>query len=143
MHEVSVMAQIVDEILKIAGKNRAESVEKVVLEVGDLTFLGTEQLRFAYAVLSQDSILRNSAIVIRKIKGRIKCQSCGYEGALGEKGGISHFSPIFTCPKCGGKVTVVSGRECVLRSMRLKQKTEKSKPSGKRGKKAVGKRKRS
>ena len=124
MHEVSVMMSIVEEILKVAGENGAESVESVRLEIGELTFLGREQMKFAYEVLTQDNMLKGSKILIRKTPGMIKCTSCGYEGALRSGKGVNHLMPVFACPKCGGKVAVTAGRECVLKSIRLRKKTE-------------------
>jgi hydrogenase nickel incorporation protein HypA/HybF len=128
MHEVSVMMSLVEEILRVAGENDAECVESVRLEIGELTFLGREQMKFAYEVLTQDNMLKGSKIIIRKTPGRIKCMSCGYEGALGSGKGVNHIMPVFACPKCGGKVSVAAGRECVLKSIRLRKKAETGKP---------------
>ncbi|MDI6887812.1 MAG: hydrogenase maturation nickel metallochaperone HypA, partial [Candidatus Thermoplasmatota archaeon] len=65
MHEFSTMCQIVNSIMEeLKGKD--VKVTEVWLEIGELTFLGTEQLKFAYEVLtSNDSALKCSKLVIK------------------------------------------------------------------------------
>jgi hydrogenase nickel incorporation protein HypA/HybF len=120
MHEFSVMTQIVDLVLGEAKRRNASKVEQVDLEVGEFTMLGLEQLRFAYEVLSKDSILQGSVLEIRTIKGKIKCASCGYEGSVQVAEDTPHRSvPILECPKCKSAAKIVDGRECVMRNIRM------------------------
>lgn len=44
MHEVSVMSSIIEAVLKELNKYDIESVEEVYLTVGEMTYLGSEQL---------------------------------------------------------------------------------------------------
>ena len=78
MHEYSIMSQIVQTILTEAENNKLKSISKVVLEVGDLTFLGEQQMQFSYDVLSKDTILSNSKLIIETIKPEIECTKCGF-----------------------------------------------------------------
>ena len=120
MHEFSGMTKIVDSVLEEAKKRDAQKVEQVELEVGEFTMLGQEQLKFAYEVLSKDSILKGSKLEIRSIKGRIKCDSCGYEGDVKVAEDAPHRSvPILECPKCHSAAKIVEGRECVVRNIRM------------------------
>jgi hydrogenase nickel incorporation protein HypA/HybF len=120
MHEFSVMTQIVDSILDEAKKRDAHKVEQVDLEVGDFTMLGEEQLKFAYEVLSKDTILQGSALRIIPRKGRIKCESCGFEGEMRLAEDSPHrMVPILECPKCHSPAKIVEGRECVIRNIRM------------------------
>ena len=50
MHEVSVMSSIIEQVLNELDKHEVERVEEVELVVGELTFLGHEQLLFAYEI---------------------------------------------------------------------------------------------
>jgi len=120
MHEFSVMTQIVDSVLEEAKRRDAHKVEQVDLEIGEFTMLGQEQLRFAYEVLSKDTILQGSKLEIRTIKGRIKCDSCGYEGKIMIAEDTPHSSvPILECPKCHSAAKIVEGRECLVRNIRM------------------------
>ena len=64
MHEFSVMNQIVKSVLQEIKNHRVKSVSEVYLEVGELTFLGHEQLKFAYQILTEKNSLKNSKIIV-------------------------------------------------------------------------------
>lgn len=120
MHEFSVMTQIVDSILEEAKKHDATRVEQVELEVGDFTMLGEEQLKFAYELLSKDTILQGSKLDIGHLKGKIKCESCGFEGEMRLAEDSPHrLVPILECPKCHSPAKIIEGRECVIRNIRM------------------------
>jgi hydrogenase nickel incorporation protein HypA/HybF len=119
MHEFSIMSQMVEGILEEAGRHDATKVEEVVLDLGDFTMLGDEQLKFAYEVLSKGTILEGSVLTIRHIKGRIVC-TCGFQGDMSPSEDAPHRAvPILECPKCKGAAEIVEGRECVVRNIRL------------------------
>lgn len=119
MHEFSVMAQIVDSILEEAKKHHASRVESVLLELGDYTMLGEEQLRFAFEVLTKDTIISGAQIDVKHLKGKVRCK-CGYEGNASVGDDTLHkIAPILECPKCKGAAEIVEGRECVVRNVRM------------------------
>ncbi len=120
MHELSVMTQIVDSVLAEAKKRNATRVEAVDLQIGEYTMLGEDQLKFAYEVLSKENpILKDSDLVIKHVKGRIKC-SCGFEGDVKPSPDSPHkIVPILECPHCGGIAEIIEGRECVIRNIRM------------------------
>ena len=80
MHEVSVVSDIVSAILRELENYNVEKVEEVVLVVGEMTSLGQEQLEFAYEIVTKDTKLEGSKLVIENEKIRVRCESCGYEG---------------------------------------------------------------
>lgn len=116
MHEFSVMNQIIEAVLEEVKNHNVKSVDKVYLEIGELTFLGHEQMKFAYQVLTEKNILKNSKIIINEKKAKIKCKKCSYNGKIEYDYDPSfHFSlPKFICPKCEGPVDIVEGKECVI-----------------------------
>ncbi len=120
MHEFSVMTQIVDSILEEAKKRDAKKVEEVDLEIGEYTMLGDEQMKFAYEVLSKDTILQGSKLNISHRKGKINCASCGYEGDVKVAEDSPHrLVPILECPRCHSPAKIVVGRECFIRNIRM------------------------
>jgi len=116
MHEVSVINQIVEAVLHEAKKHNVKSVDEVHLEIGELTFLGHEQMKFAYQVLTEKNMLKGSKIIINKKKAKIKCKKCEYNGKIEYDYDKSfHFSlPMFTCPKCNSPIEIVEGKECII-----------------------------
>lgn len=125
MHEFSVMSSVVssvlDEIERIQKKNEKKiyRVNEVVLEVGELTFLAHEQLRFCYDILSQDNILKGSKLTIKKIEALVHCTECGYTGPVEYYTEFHLTTPILQCPECGKRVEILKGRECTVKSINL------------------------
>lgn len=119
MHEYSVMVDIVAALKEEAEKHSLKGVRQVTLEVGELTFLSHEQLRFSYKVLSEGTIFDGSELVLETKSASVKCDSCGYEGELDlDNSPEYHFIlPDLSCPKCGKSTEIVSGRECIITRM--------------------------
>ncbi|MFQ6060144.1 MAG: hydrogenase maturation nickel metallochaperone HypA [Thermoplasmata archaeon] len=119
MHEFSVMSEIMEALIEESRKNGVLGVRKVVLEVGELTFLGHEQLRFAYEVLSDGTVFDGSELVLETRRARLKCDSCGYESQANsqERPEFHLYLPSFRCPECGQPMDVTSGNECIIRKM--------------------------
>ena len=121
MHEVSVMSSILEQVLRELENHDIERVEEVELVVGELTFLGHDQLRFAYEIMTRDTVLEGADlnIVIESIE--VSCPSCGYEGAAKYlEGEEYHLSvPVLRCPRCGESVRVVKGRRCGVTSLKV------------------------
>ncbi|MDR1690262.1 MAG: hydrogenase maturation nickel metallochaperone HypA [Candidatus Methanoplasma sp.] len=124
MHEVSIMADLMAAVKKELEKYDIVSVKEVRLTVGRLTNLGAEQMEFAYEVMSKDSILEGSKLVIEEEEIEIKCERCGYQGPaedmdLGED--MHHRIPVLSCPKCGSSVIITAGKTCCVKSIDIEE----------------------
>jgi len=124
MHEFSTMSQIVSSILEALKDKEFDRVKSVELEIGDLTFLADEQLKFAFKVLSEKNKLDGAELNISHIKAEIKCYACGYLGGMKDLADLEEESchvcmPMFACPECSGEVEVVKGRECLVKGVEL------------------------
>ncbi len=120
MHEFSTMQGVVGVIMEFAEKNNAKKVLRVYLDVGELTFLNHEQLKFSYQILSEGTILEGSELVISPIKAKYVCKHCGSSGDLPRVEEGDHFSvPVFYCPECGKEIEITSGRECRVREIEI------------------------
>jgi hydrogenase nickel incorporation protein HypA/HybF len=113
--------QIVECVLKEAEKHEAKRVSEVHLVIGKLTFLNPEQARFWYEVLTKDTIMADSKLYIEEKSGLVRCSKCGYEGGFKyEDDPIYHVpAPTLSCPKCGGIVEIVGGRDCLIKRVKL------------------------
>ena len=121
MHEFSITSQIVGTVLEEAQKRDAKGVLEVHLVIGTLTFLGIDQVKFSYQILVEDTLLQDSKLIINRKRGKVKCERCGYEGAIQFKEDpTSHTSfPTLTCHQCGSPVTITEGRECTIKRIKL------------------------
>ena len=130
MHEYSIMADIVKAALDSLKDYEVENVETVFLEVGELTFLNPEQMRFCFNVLTENNILSDAKLEISELKAEIECTSCGYKGNLEERPEEDHFRiPRLSCAKCQGEVKLLAGKECIIRSIKMNVKDEEGKDS--------------
>ena len=111
------MEKLVNEL----KKQGAKKVTEVHLVIGKLTFLGIEQVRFAYHILVEDTILKGSKLIIEEKDGVIKCHSCGYKGTLETKDNPIYHVPTITlrCPECGEAAKIVEGKECTIKSIKM------------------------
>ncbi|MDR0508645.1 MAG: hydrogenase maturation nickel metallochaperone HypA [Candidatus Methanoplasma sp.] len=124
MHEVSIVADFIVAIKKELEKYDVVSVKEVTLVIGKLNNLGTEQMEFAYEIMSKDSILEGSKLVIEEEDITVKCEECGYEGPVKnmDLGEDSHLQiPILSCPLCSSAVTTTAGRSCCVKSIDIEE----------------------
>jgi hydrogenase nickel incorporation protein HypA/HybF len=121
VHEFSITNQIVQSVLTEAEKRGAKKVTEVHLAIGKLTFLGLEQVRFAYEVLTKDTIMEGSQLIIEEQEGIVKCGNCGYQGDFKYQDDPLYHVPVPTlkCPKCNNTVTITAGKECTIKNIKM------------------------
>ncbi|HSV42378.1 MAG TPA: hydrogenase maturation nickel metallochaperone HypA [Methanomassiliicoccales archaeon] len=121
MHEVSVMTSILESVKAELVKHSYDKVEELVLVVGELTYLGKDQLEFAYEILTRGSDLEGSKLVIEEEKVEVECPKCFYRGAADYliDGTYHNAVPKLNCPKCGGPVNVLKGKSCRISSVKV------------------------
>ena len=126
MHELAMTTQLVENVLEEAKRYDAKKVAEVHLTIGKLTFLGIEQMRFSYDILTKDTIMKDSKLIITEQEGVIECQSCGYKGKVPIEDDPAYHVPIPTlrCPKCGELAKIVKGKECTIMSIRILKQQE-------------------
>jgi hydrogenase nickel incorporation protein HypA/HybF len=121
VHEFSVTNQIVQNVLAEAEKRGAKKVTEVHLTIGKLTFLGLEQVRFAYEILAKDTIMEGSKLIIEEQEGFVKCSNCGYQGGFKYEDDPLYHVPVPTlkCPKCSSTVVIAAGKEIIIRNIKM------------------------
>lgn len=126
MHEASVICNIVNAILQELKDHEVISVESVTLRIGRLTNLGFDQMSFAYEVVTRDTVLEGSKLLVEEEPIILKCDSCGYEGpaknmSFGDEVDDEFVIPVLSCPECGGSVKVISGQSCCVKCIDLEE----------------------
>jgi len=121
MHEFSAACSIVDTAVEAAVNNNVTKVSVVNIEVGEFTFLIPDQLTFNFEIASRNSILEGAELRIKTVKGRLKCNECGFEGDSEVDSDIPNeiaaFAPM-KCPQCSSSSTkIVGGRDFVITSI--------------------------
>jgi len=116
-----VTSQVVRSVLGEAEKRKAKKVTEVHLVVGKLTFLGLEQVRFAFEALTKGTIMEGSKLIIEEQEGVVECNHCGYEGGFKYEDDPMYHVPVPTlkCPQCSNVVKIVAGKECTIKSIKM------------------------
>ncbi len=121
MHELSMADAIVKTVLDVAEKNQAEEILEVTIEVGKLTMLNPEQLKFLLGVLGENTLLEGAKVIIEEIPVEIKCLSCNYTGTT-DPDDSDHYLMIVKCPECDERnLEIVAGRECNVKNIRIEK----------------------
>ncbi|VVB87441.1 putative hydrogenase nickel incorporation protein HypA [uncultured archaeon] len=120
MHEISIAGAIIDSVLDCAKKNDAKKVNEVFLEVGELTALNPDQLKFIFETITRGTVAEGAKYDIRVIKPLIKCKRCSYNGTVELFEEHHFFLPVIKCPECGdADVDIIAGRECCVKKIKI------------------------
>ena len=121
MHELSYATSMLNTILDTVNnyddfKDKSiKSVSKINLEIGELTFINVEQLKFAFEVVSQSTLCEGAEIEVEHIKPKVLCNNCGYEGDLNAK---DEFD--IACPRCQSlSLKIKGGNEFNIKNITL------------------------
>jgi len=120
------MGDMIKAALDELSEHDVDSVEELTLVIGDLTNLGTDQLSFAFEIMSRDTILADAKLVIERETIRLRCRECDFDGPaeILRSEGYDHSVPVLACPVCGGPVNVTEGMACMIRSLKIKEATD-------------------
>jgi hydrogenase nickel incorporation protein HypA/HybF len=113
MHEMGIAMEIVD-IAKasIPADMQGSKVRKVNLQVGKLSAIVADSLRFCFEMVIKDTPLEGAELAIEELPVVARCKDCDTEWTLTE--------PVFTCTKCtGGNIDILSGRELDITSIEI------------------------
>jgi len=125
MHEVSIAQSIVHTVLDEAKKQKASRVESVEVEIGELTFLGIDQVEFWVKTGFEGTIAEKAELLFKRVKGVLHCKECNYKGKLRvEEDPLYHVSlPTFSCPRCqSAKIEITQGKEALIRRIKILKK---------------------
>jgi hydrogenase nickel incorporation protein HypA/HybF len=123
MHEFSIATQIMESVLEFAEAHQPGEVVKVRLEVGELTCVEPEQLKFCYDSIKTNTVLKTSVLEISMAAAVVKCPHCKYEGApkYWDDARAAAAIPTLQCPQCGKAAEAVSGHDCAIKSVQFRE----------------------
>ena len=121
MHELSYATSMLNTILDTVNNyddfkdENIKRVSKINLEIGELTFINIEQLKFAFEVVSQSTLCEGAEIEVEYIKPKVLCNNCGYEGDINAK---DEFD--IDCPRCQSlSLKIKGGKEFNIKNITL------------------------
>jgi hydrogenase nickel incorporation protein HypA/HybF len=112
MHELSIVAGLLETVEALAKEHRAAAVTAVHIRVGALSGVVAELLESAFDVCRKGTIAEGAALKIEKVPFRIRCRACGLESERDD------FQ--FACTACGSTdLELVQGTELILDRIEL------------------------
>ncbi len=108
MHEMSLCESILGIIEDEAQKQGFRKVIRVRLEIGALSGVEIEAMRFGFDVVTRGSRVEGAELEIIQLPGTAWCLPCACEVEVAQR--------YDACPKCGGYQLQVTGGE----EMRIK-----------------------
>jgi len=135
MHELSAATSIVQTVLKVAKERSVRRVKAVRVEVGDLTLLNPDQLRFCFEVAARGTLAEGAELRIERKPAILLCQDCRrtFEWTP-EDDPLYHLAPSrFTCTCGSGDVKIQSGRDLRILSMTAEKAARPKAPGKGRG----------
>jgi hydrogenase nickel incorporation protein HypA/HybF len=112
MHEMALAESVIQIVEETAGRNSAACVRAVWLEVGRLSHVEPEALRFAFDVVKRNGVAHGARLEIVATEGTAWCMKCSQTVALARFGDA--------CPRCGSyQLQVTAGDEMRVKEIEI------------------------
>ncbi len=110
MHEISLLENILEIIESHAKSQGFNQVKKIGLEIGKLSCVEEDALRFGFDVVMKNSLAENAELYINQTEGTGVCRQCGKTVWI-----ETLHDP---CRECGcPRVVVTGGREMKINEL--------------------------
>ena len=109
MHEISLCEGMLDILQQQAKKQQYSIVKAIFLEIGKLSSVEIDAIRFAFSVVTQGSIAEHATLNIIEVAGRAWCFQCHEVVTINQR--------YESCPLCGSHPLQITDGE----QMRIKE----------------------
>jgi hydrogenase nickel incorporation protein HypA/HybF len=118
MHELSIVASVVDSVSESLAAYPGARVKEVRLRVGALAAVIEDSLQFCYGIATEGTELEGSVLVVRILPVVMYCAGCAQEAQL-------ESLQSFRCPLCGEPVgDLRQGRELEIEAIEIEEPDE-------------------
>ena len=112
MHEMSLAEGVLQLVEDTARRESASRVKLVVLEIGRLSSVEPEAIKFCFEAVTHGSIAQGAALEILAVAGAGWCMQCAENVPMTELYGA--------CPKCGShQVQPTGGTEMRVKEIEI------------------------
>ena len=110
MHELSLLENVREILENHALSQNFSKVTQVTLEIGKLSCVEPDALRFGFDVVMNGSLAENAELIIADLAGLGLCQQCGLQVEM-----ETSYDP---CPHCGSsRVNIIQGAEMKIKDL--------------------------
>jgi len=113
MHELSIVASVVESVTESAAAYPGARVLEVRLRVGALASVVVDSLEFCWGIATEGTELEGAKLVVHTVPVVLWCEPCGKASELD---GVQSFR----CPSCGeATMDLRQGRELEIESIEI------------------------
>lgn len=110
MHELGLLAEIVDKIEEVAKENKVTEIETLVLDVGEYSGVVPIYLEECFPAVIEGTLLEKTKLQLNIIKGKAFCHDC--------KKTFMIAGNEQNCPYCNSQnCEVIEGGEFVIKEI--------------------------
>lgn len=113
MHELGIIIKVVEQVEEFCKANNLTEIDKLVLEVGELSSMYPKYIEDVYPIAVENSMLANTELVIEMLPGIVKCNECNFS-----------YNPKInndSCPLCKSKdFTTITGTDFNIKAIHAK-----------------------
>jgi hydrogenase nickel incorporation protein HypA/HybF len=112
MHEMALAESMLEIVESAARKHGASRVSAVRLEIGALSHVAVDALRFCFDAVTRGSLAEGAALEVDSIPGEAWCMPCATSVPLAQVGDA--------CPRCGGfQLAVTRGEDMRVKDIAI------------------------
>ncbi|MCP5038697.1 MAG: hydrogenase maturation nickel metallochaperone HypA [Rhodobacteraceae bacterium] len=112
MHEMALAEGVLGIVEQTVKGQSCTKVTKVRLEIGELSHVAPEALRFCFKAVMNGTIAQGATLEIDRTPGRAWCHDCGQNVPVSTLGA--------PCPECDGfKLQITGGEDMRVRDMEV------------------------
>jgi hydrogenase nickel incorporation protein HypA/HybF len=113
LHELSIVEALIEQVqAEIRRSGHEGRVVHLDIVIGRLSGVNADSVRFAFELLSPDTLLEQAELRIIQTKAICRCEACGAGTEIDEL--------VAECPACGSpRIALEGGQDLVLESIEL------------------------
>lgn len=108
MHELGITRSVVAICAENSGGAR---VLRVTLEIGKLSAIMPEAVRFCFDICAQGTVVEGATLEILEIEGLGKCKACGAQVKLAQ--------PFGRCACGSNNLEIIAGKELKVKELEI------------------------
>lgn len=110
MHELGITKNIV---AIVAEHAKGAKVQRVLLEIGKLSAIMPDAIRFCFDICTQSTVLEGAKLEILEIPGLAKCRQCNAEIYLDKPYGVCNCGSV--------KLDLITGEELKIKEIEIEE----------------------
>jgi hydrogenase nickel incorporation protein HypA/HybF len=115
MHEMALVTNIVDAVVKHADENNVKKVVSITLVIGELHDVVDSLMESCFRYLARGTVAEGARVEVKKEPVRLQCKEC----MLVYPADLKDAATVL-CPDCGAKnYSIYAGNEFLIKSIEV------------------------